>query len=188
MNDLDAMMESAARALPVSAVRMLDAMGLPRAVSAALTAAWDIGLMRVAVGKDGLFEPEGPEPRLILPVREHGVTIDLVALSSARPDDWACLTGAGWTLGHAAFADARDGFSSALRLHARPIEWLVSGCAGICVLDWSAEALGWLRGLGPGVTIQCDDAGAARALHGLLARGGLPRVAVAELQDDRQAA
>jgi hypothetical protein len=172
---LDLEMQRAARVLNWAAVQELDAMGVPRAVAAQATAAGDIGLMRVSVGHDGLFEPDGSEGRLILAVREYGVLIDQVASSRVSRDSWALRTGQGWCLGFAAFADARLGLRDRLRVLGNPIEWLISGMAGICVLDWSHDSIGQLRGLGSQVTLECEP-GAEHSLRDILARDNLPAV------------
>lgn len=72
-----------------------------------------------------------------------------------------------------------------LRLYATPMAWLRAGGAGICVLDWTASALGALRGVGSGVTLVVEPGAKAR-LDAMLAHGGLPLVA--ETQTVRRAA
>jgi hypothetical protein len=167
-------MRRAARALNPAAMRTLESLGVPPSVLASAKAG-DIGLMRVSVGAGGLFEPDGGEGRLIIAVREYGELIDQVAVSSVSRDSWALRTGAGWCLGFQAFAAARASLTDRLRIYGNPIEWLIGGMNGVCVLDWSPDAIGQLRGLGPDVTLECEP-GAERALGDILAHNNLPLV------------
>jgi hypothetical protein len=165
-----------AAAMPFAAVRALDAMGMPRDVLNAMVLAGDLARARVAIGKGGLFEFDGPDAALLIAVREAGQVIDVCAVRSAQPDEWAVLRGEGWLLGHAAFLRCLLDGEGELRVRGNPIDWLVGGAEGICVLDWSAAALGSLRGLGPKVTLICDDMRAAERLGAVLAWDGLPKV------------
>jgi hypothetical protein len=171
---LDLEMRRAARALNPAAMRTLDSLGVPPSVMA-LAKAGDVGLMRVSVGAGGLFEPDGGEGRLILAVREYGELVDQVAVSSVSRDSWALRTGAGWCLGFQAFAAARASLTERVRIFGNPVEWLIGGMGGICMLDWSRDAIGQLRALGPDVTLECEP-GAERALGDILAHHGLPEI------------
>lgn len=153
---------------------LLNRFAVPAPFMGQLTGAGDIGRARVAV-RGSLWEPEGDTPSLILAVRERGELVDLLACSSAHPDRWALRRGMGWVLGHDHYFACQAEQSDRLRLFATPLDWLAAGGDGICVLEWGAAALGWLRGLGPRVAISCDpDAGTK--LRDMLAHGGLPRV------------
>ncbi len=179
LDPLEMELERARAALPLGAVRLLEALGVPIGIVGQLTGAGALGRVRTAIGKGGRWEPvEDGEPRLIVAVREKGVLVDLVAMSSSERDSWALRTGAGWLLGYEHFHAAQLGGEDRLRLFGNPVEWMAAGGEGICVLDWSRTALSALRGLGSGVAIACDNEGAAEALTNALRWGGLPRVAV----------
>lgn len=185
---LEAELAGAAAALPFGAVRLLQAMGVPLGTVAQLTGAGAIGRARVEVGADGRWAPVAQgEPRLVVAVREKGVLVDLVALSSSDGDSWALRTGEGWLLGYESWLNAQLGANSRLRLHGSPMAWLGAGGEGVCVLDWTRGALRSLRGLGPDVTIICQDQQAADVLANALRWGGLPRV-VADDFKGREAA
>lgn len=154
-------------------------MGVSRSFANRMLCDGDLARARVRVGASGLFEWDGGEPHLILGVREFGDLVDLVAVRSAAPDEWALLRGDGWVLGHDALFMAREGLASNLRVFGTPFEWMRGDGAGICVLDWTAHALGELRGLGPNITLIADDHGAAQRLGAVLAWAGLPKVEAA---------
>lgn len=175
--------------LPFAAVQLLDAMGVPMDFVGVMAGAGAIGRVRATISRGGLWqEAEDGEGRLVLAVREQGALIDLVALSSTDPDSWALRTGAGLMLGHDRWLRAVIGQVERLRVFGNPVAWMRQRGAGICVLDWSADALSALRALGPRVTLACDDVAARDALHGMLRRGGLPQVAVGEDELGREAA
>lgn len=175
-------------------VRRLIEMGVPAALVGELNGAGDLAFARVSLSGGGrFFEFPGPDARLILGVREQGVLVDLMAIHSEQPDDWALRRGAGWCLGYDAWLACESGRAQVLRIVGTPMDWLLSGgpsrCGSdcvldhssgrtdegtICVLDWEA-ALPMLRGLGEGVLLRCDR-GAGERLEALLRRGGLPRV------------
>lgn len=164
-------------AMPFAAVRALDGMGVPRMLLGQLTAAGDIAVADVDLGRDGgRFAFGGPTRRLILAVRVDGVLIDLAALSSTCEDEWALHLGMADFLGEELLDRARTCEWRELRLFGTPLAWLRAGGRGVCVLDWTPAALAALRGLGPGVTLVCD-AGAKPKLEALLRHGGLPLVA-----------
>lgn len=160
----------------IGGLRHLDAMGVPLDFANRLLVQGDLARARVAVGDSGLFEWDGGEAHLLIGVREFGELVDVVAVRSAAPDEWAMLRGDGWALGADALFMVREGLGEVLRVFGTPFDWLRGQGAGICVLDWTAHALAELRGLGPGVTLQCDDHGAAQRLGAVLAWQGLPRV------------
>lgn len=159
-----------------SAGQALQAMGVPALFVNALLLEYRLATGRVAIGANGLFVVEAGEPHLLIGVTEARQVIDVCAVRSAAPDEWGLLTGEGWALGHEHFAAARLGTADVLRIFATPFDWLRGEGAGLCVLEWDAAALGALRGLGPGVTLICDDAAAADKLGRVLAWEGLPRV------------
>lgn len=170
------------------AVRHLTDKGVPVAFVNALLMEYRIATARVTVGKSGLFEFDAGEPHLLIGVTEAGQVIDVCAVRSPTPDKWGLLTGDGWALGHEHFAAARLGTVDKLRIFATPFDWLRGAGAGLCLLDWDAAALGALRGLGPGVTLECSDARAAELLRRALTWGGLPKVTACAESVERRAA
>ena len=148
---------------------------MPAAFLGQLTGAGDLGAARVALSRDGArWQPEGPDPRLLLGVREQGVLVDVAALKSDDPDQWALRRGEGWCLGYDAWLACETGARRELRLHATPIAWLRVGGEGLAILDWDI-GLRMLRGLGEHVLLRCDR-GAGERLRALLSIGALPRV------------
>lgn len=184
--DIEAELVTAACGKPRSAVERLVSLGCDRRFVAQLNE--DFGPARVALHADGTFAIGGPDQRLLLGVREAGGLVDVLALSSTCRDEWAVRTGLATMLGWDLWLEAQLGQRRRLRVFATPLDWLAGhapweddgsgGPGGICVLDWSAEALGMLRGLGESVTLTVDP-GAKDRMKGLLAYGGLPRVEAA---------
>lgn len=151
------------------------ALGVPAATIGPMLENFDLGTARVSISRDGSrWEPEGPDARLLVGVREQGVLVDIAALATHDPDQWAMRRGEGWCLGYDAWLRCETGHAHELRLHATPLAWLKAGGAGLCVLDWDI-GLRMLRGLGEAVLLRCDR-GAGERLKALLQHGGLPRV------------
>ena len=97
-----------------SAVQRLAALGVPLDLLGVLSGAGDLGAARVSLSPDGTrYEPEGPDPRLLVGVREQGSLVDVVALASNDPDQWALRTGFGWCLGYDAWLRCETGLRSA---------------------------------------------------------------------------
>lgn len=167
-------------AMPMSLAGMqaLVEAGVPAALVSALHIDGDMALARVDVSRDGSrFSFGGPDKRLILAVRDGtGGVVDLVALSSARPDEWALHLGHADFLGTDCLEQAVAANWRHLRVFPTPMAWLRAGGRGVCVLDWNIHALNALRGLGTGVTLVVD-AGAKLKMQAMLAHGGLPLVA-----------
>jgi len=172
-------------------LRSLLDMGVDAGFLCTLYAQGLIGIGQVSLGRDGLYEPEGPDRRLLLGVcDEFGELADVVALASHDRDQWALRRKAAPVLGVERI-DWAMMLGLPLRIYGRPLDWLAAqrdgngshGEAvrgGICVLDWTPESLGRLRGLGPAGVLRCDP-GAAEKLRGMLAFGGLPRVETARV-------
>lgn len=182
MSDLEVELASAGAAMPIAAIRQLEAMGVARATAFALHLSGDLGVAMVEVSPDGRrWSPGGPDRRLLLGVRECGALVDALAISSTARSEWALRCDAGVMLGHDLWLAAALEGRGRLRLHGTPMEWLAAGgdAGGICILDWTTQALGMLRQLGEGVTLVCDDAAARERLRGVLAHGGLPRLETA---------
>ena len=185
-DDLADLMAAAGRSMPASAMQHLIAMGADGGFAGDLLGAGLLGLAQVSVSGDGArWEPEGPDRRLLIGVTdEFGELADVVAISSARRDEWALLTGMGWALGldrfeAAATRIAVHGERVRLRLLATPLDWLAAGGEGLCVLDWRADALRQIRLPGEKLTLVAADPAAAARLKQLLQWGGLPRVETA---------
>ncbi len=159
--------------------RRLEALGVPGRFVAVLAAKLAIGQARVALcGRGTLWEPEGPDARLLLACFDEGGLCDVAAVSTSSPDQVALRLGVGWCLGFDRIEDAECAVLAErrvrLRVFADPMAWLRGSGEGIVVLDWAA-ALPRLRMLGERVTLECD-AGAGEQLRARLKVGGLPRV------------
>lgn len=185
-NPLEAEMAVAIHQVTFPTVKRLADLGAPMTTVARLYGWGDLGIARVQVGHDGFWEWEGSEPRLMLAVRESGYLVDIIALRSGDQNSWALRTGAGWLLGFDRFLRVQVEGEGVLRLFGTPIDWLLGDRDGICVLDWTEEAVGMLRGLGPHAVLLADDRKAAERLTKALSRGGLPQVGSA--RRDRRAA
>lgn len=182
---LEAEMRGAALAMNWPAAAALrERFAIPAPVLARLTGSGGVGRANVTISRDGgRWEPGGPDWRLVLPVEEFGDLVDLCAISSADPMEWALRSEAGWCLGHDAFFEALTERRRRLRIFTAPFDWMRGlepdeeglKSTGICVLDWNA-GIGWLRGLGERVQLEVDR-GAGDRLRALLAHGGNPRVA-----------
>lgn len=174
----------AGHALSFGEYRRLVAAGCHEGWLANLNVAGDLGAARVDLSADGSrFQLGGPDPRLIVGVRDAAFQlVDLVALASHDEDRWSLLLGVGDMLGAWWIEDMHRRVSTErparLRLFATPWDWLRGGGQGVCVLEWSAAALGELRLLGERVTIECRDAAHRAEISGKLQRGGLPMVAL----------
>ncbi|MBX7459538.1 hypothetical protein [Qipengyuania huizhouensis] len=167
--------EVAEAGLSARAFARLLELGIPAKALAQLCGAGDVAATRVALSRDGSrYEPEGPDARLLLTVREQGVPVDIVALATHDEDQWALRRGEGWCLGYDAWLRCETGFAHELRVHATPLAWLRGGCEGVAILEWDL-GLRMLRGLGENVLLRCDR-GAGERLKALLRVGGLPRV------------
>lgn len=150
-------------------------LGVPARALAQLTGAGDLAAARVALSHNATrFEVEGPDARLLMLVREQGMPVDIVAMATHDPDQWALRRGDGWCLGYDAWLACEMGRTFELRVHATPLAWLQSGCDGVAILEWNT-GLRMLRGLGEGVLLRCDR-GAGERLKALLQHGSLPRV------------
>ena len=179
--------EMAAAGLSVRAFARVLALGVPAAALAQLCGAGDLAACHVALSRDGKwFELEGPDPRLLLAVREQGVVVDIAALATHAPDQWALRSGMGWCLGYDAWLDCEIGWKHELRVHTTPLAWLQAGCEGVAILDWDV-GVSHLRGLGDHVQLRCDR-GAGKRLTALLQHGGIPRVKETGLPPVRRAA
>lgn len=180
-SDIGAEMRAATLAIGFKPVRALIAAGAPARLVAELLERFELGRVRAIEG-ERFWEPqEDGAARLALAVHSGPDLVDIVAFAPASPDRWTLRRGAGVMLGEDALWHAcamrGPGARTIVAVHATPMAWLRAGGEGVCVLDWSAEALGMLRMLGPEVTLLAADAGAAVKLRDALAYGALPKVA-----------
>jgi len=95
-----------------------------------------------------IYAPDhvGPKhpPELAVPIIENGVFVDLLFISDEMTFARATCR-APW-LGH---------FEPVVRLHAHPMDWIESGCTGVCHIEpCSRKALADLRNA---ATIECND-------------------------------
>lgn len=162
------------------------AAGVPQDWLANLNIAGDLGTARVSIsGKGDRFEFGGPDPRLLLGVRDRAFELwDMVALASHDENRWSLLHGyepvlGGWMIDAAHEAAERE-VPFKLRLFSTPWDWLRGAGRGVCVLDWGGSALAELRALRGDFVTLVVDAGAREALREKMKHGGLPLVAEAE--------
>ncbi|SIN83513.1 hypothetical protein SAMN05443247_00078 [Bradyrhizobium erythrophlei] len=76
------------------------------------------------------------EPAIVLPVRECGRVVDILAIARGDHNVWGCCTGAGQFVGSTAVH--RKNLNSPLRVYKTPINWLLlANCEGILPLSKS---------------------------------------------------
>jgi hypothetical protein len=101
----------------------------------------------------GLYEPsESGNPVMVIPVMvadwRDGLfgpicvysPVDLIAIETTQPANWAWRTGNGWALG-ADMIDLWEG--EPLPVVATPLDWLSRAGEAVCVLDWSETSPAW---------------------------------------------
>lgn len=134
------------------------------------------GIARASPGKDGLYEPGEGEQHLVLPIAIDHVVVDLVAFRSATPDVWALRSGLGWALGVERGLE-RYTWGEPVILYETPLDWLRADKLGLCVLDWTAPELRYLRTL---PEIECASERLAAVLRRHLRRDPhFPNITVA---------
>lgn len=159
--------------------RQLLALGVPSVTLAMLKGveAWGYGVVKASAGEGGLYLPgEGP-PHLLLPVREDGELVDLVAFRSSEPHNWRLRAGNGWALG---MDWGLEPFTRGwpVPVHETPLDWLKAKMAGICILDWDAPDLFSLLAI---ERLDCATPELARMLRAALTRpANLPLISVRE--------
>lgn len=125
----------------------------------------------------GYYTPSDCGPRrLIVPVYEDGTLIDLLALSSADPDQWLVRTGL------ASFLGLLEGWHyrhwEPVTIHRNPLAWLAAGGEGLCPIDWHSPDLERLRDL-PGLIV--NDGELAGKLKTALSRPrSIPPIFISE--------
>lgn len=145
--DLRKEMEAAALAvgqMEIARLRKLGALNVP--VAEMGYRFHPLGVASVQPLDDGLFCFAEGSRRLIVPVWEDGELIDLLAVSTADPDDWWLRTGLGLSLG------LYDGWEpwrwrEVVPVHRNPLQWLQAGGDGLCVTNWAAPELYLLNDL-----------------------------------------
>jgi hypothetical protein len=67
------------------------------------------------------------EPAILLPVRERGRVVDILAIARGNRSIWGCTTGAGQFVGQFACPTHDRSLPVTLSVHETPISWLTSG-------------------------------------------------------------
>lgn len=177
--DLHAELTVAAAHLHATHLRMLERLAVPRGpLCDMLSDGWSLGIAPAAKASEGLYQPSDGPPHLIIPVWEDGALIDLCAFRSGVPD-WPLLrTGNGWALGLERGLEAHTWGPAALV--ATPLDWLCRGGRALCVLDWAAAEVSYLRDV---PHLVCQSEKLASMLLGALTRPQrLPQISVEEAQ------
>lgn len=144
MVDLDAELRSANRALSIVHLRRLEGLGVSRDTIAEFGRHRPgFGFVHAADAGNGLYEPGGGIPHLVVPVYENDALVDLCAVRSDAPERWLLRTGLGWALGLERGLECHT-WGDAVSLIATPLEWLQRDCDGLCVLDWDAPEVRYL--------------------------------------------
>lgn len=148
--DLQREMSAARNSIRVIHLRALERLGVERGLFCDMAASeFGLGVAFVTAGDEGLYHPGGDELHLILPIVEDGALVDLCAFRSADPTRWLLRSGLGWALGLDRGLERHtwllDGEAVALAMS--PLEWLRQGATGLCVTDWSAPEVTYLRGV-----------------------------------------
>ena len=143
----------------------------------------------------GFYQPGGGVDRVVLPVIEDGVLVDLCAFRTLDPGNWLLRTGYGWGLGlergvgwwmwYAPASvlpngDKRYQVGKPAHLCDTPLDWLRRGGDGICVLDWTAPEIQTLDVL---PELVCSTPAVAALLTRALSRPPrLPKLSVMEVR------
>lgn len=175
--DLRAELAAAAKRLRAVHLRMLERLGAPRGpLCDMLRDGWSLGISPASKDSEGLYQPSDGPPHLIVPVWEDGALIDLCAFRSDATD-WPLLrTGNGWALGLERGIEAHAWGPAALVT--TPLDWLCRGGRALCVLDWAAAEVGYLRDV---PHLVCQSQELAAVLLGALTRPPrLPKISVEE--------
>jgi len=154
-------MQRASLAISWTAFAVLQDEGIDPRHLAGLTGSGDIGRMRVEFCRDGSWNPvdAGGSQALILPILDAGMLVDMVAFSPRSPDQWALRRGDGRLLGADQLSGCGDWQTGVreVRVFANPMEWLIAGGDGICVLVWDDRAVRELAALGPKIRLMADS-------------------------------
>jgi len=179
--DLEAELFSAAGRVRQPHLDRLRALGVSSSTIARLGACHPpFGVVEAEAMSNGTYLPGEGEPHIVQPVFQDGDLIDLVAWRSADPSRWWSRTGLGWIIGHDGPLTGGWVDDDGLTMHSTPLDWLRSGAAGVCVVDWDAEEVEWLRCFS---TIRCDSQSLAAVLRRRLSRPRpLPRIATMEVR------
>jgi len=154
-------MQRASLAISWTAFTVLQDDGIDPRYLAGLTGGGDIGRMRVEFHRDGTWNPihAGGVQALVLPITDGGMLIDMVAFSPRSPDQWALRHGGGRMLGEDYLSGCGDWETDVreVRIYASPMEWLIAGGDGVCVLIWDDRAIAALANMGPKVRLMADS-------------------------------
>lgn len=95
------------------------------------------GALTIDVDDAGRWWPDADGfPAMVVPVRERGDDIDIIAFRTDAPARWWWRIGCASMLG----ADLLDGTffpGDRLRVVSTPIGWIAAGGDAVCILDWS---------------------------------------------------
>lgn len=157
--DICVEMQRASMALSWTAFQALIDQGVDPRHLAFLTGSGDVGRMRVEFGRDGFWSPidGGGVQALVLPVLDGPMLVDMVAFSPLSPDHWYLRRGDGRILGSGSgMADWDTGIEE-IRIFATPMDWMMAGGDGICVLTWDERAIRDLMFMGGRVRLMADS-------------------------------
>lgn len=99
--------------------------------------------------------------------------IDLLAFNTSAPGAWRWRVGNAWALGEDMIVSVTD---EPIEIVATPLDWLITGGAAACILDWSPDSPVWahLRA-GPELII-ADELLAARLTKAIRQSVHLPKI------------
>lgn len=157
--ELASEMDRASFGLKFTAVTALRDMGVALGQILEWQSLYLLGRMRVEFGRDGFWNPIdiGGVQALALPVLEGPMLVDIVAFSPLSPDIWALRRGDGRILGSGTGMADWDTGVEEIRIFATPMEWMIAGGDGICVLTWDDRAIRDLMALGGKVRLMADS-------------------------------
>ena len=152
-------MQRASLGLSWTAFEVLVDQGVDPRHLAAMTGGGEIGRMRVEFGRDGFWSPidGGGVQALVLPVLDGQQLVDMVAFSPLSPDQWYLRRGDGRILGSGGGMADWDTGMEEIRIFATPMDWMIAGGDGICVLTWDERAIRDLMALGGRVRLMADS-------------------------------
>lgn len=118
-----------------------------------------LGRMRVEFGRDGFWSPIdiGGVPALVMPVLDGPMMVDIVAFSPLAPDQCYLRRGDGRILGSGDGMPDWDTGIEEIRIFATPMDWMIAGGDGICVLTWDERAIRDLMFMGGHVRLMADS-------------------------------
>jgi hypothetical protein len=178
--DLEAEFAAAQRALKNEHLRVLERLGVSRKTLAEFNRYCGFGVVRAAEhpSEPGLYilDAEGA-PHLVLPVWEDGALVDLVGFRPGSANRWLLRTGLGWCLGVERGLE-RHTWGDRVSLAVSPLDWLRGNTEGLCILDWDAPEVHYLKGV---PHLICSNEHQAAMLRSALTRPVyLPTISIKE--------